>query len=338
MRPERLGVAICTWRRPAGLARLLAALPAAMEGLAVAPVVLVVDNDGADPRVMEAVADAPFEVRLAVQRAPGISSARNRAFAAAAAAGVTTLALIDDDEWPEPGWLAALLARRDATGAAVVGGVVLPAFPADRAELARFRRFWSVLPQERAGRPFVHATSNVLVELAALRRLPRPLFDPGHGLSGGGDTVFFSRLFDRGVAMAWATDAVVREEVPPARASLAWLARRRRRVGNHMVMDEELRHGRLRPMLKTAGLLARLPAYPLLGREPEAPLLGWRMEAAKLRGRLAAHRGLRSYEYARDGVGERRIGVRESPAKLPTAGRSHDESHAVARVRSYLSN
>ena len=60
-------------------------------------------------------------------------------------------------------------------------------------------------------------------------------------------------------------------------------------------------------MLKTAGLFARLPVYPLLGREPEARLLGWRMEAAKLGGRLAAHRGLRSYEYARDGVNERRV-------------------------------
>jgi succinoglycan biosynthesis protein ExoM len=171
----------------------------------------------------------------------------------------------------------------------------------------RWQRFWSVLPQTRAGRPFVHATSNVLVDLAALRGLPRPLFNAEQGLSGGGDLVFFSRLFARGVPMAWAEDAVVREAVPPVRASLAWLARRRRRVGNHMVMDEEARHGRLRPLLKTAALLARLPLYPLLGREPEAPLLGWRLEAAKLGGRLAAHRGLRSYEYARDGASERRI-------------------------------
>lgn len=304
---SRVGVAICTYRRPRGLARLLGALPAAFEDVAEAPVVLVVDNDGTDPRVAEAVAAAPFDVRLTVEPSPGISAARNRAFAAAEAAGVATLALIDDDEWPDPGWLAALLARRVATGAAVVGGVVVPEFPAGCAHLARWRRFWSVLPQRRAGRPFVHATSNVLVDLGAVRALPRPLFDAAHGLSGGGDLVFFSRLFDLGVPMAWATDAVVREEVPPERASLAWLARRRRRVGNHMVMDEEARQGRLRSMVKTAGLLARLPAYPLLGREPEARLLGWRMEAAKLGGRLAAHRGVRSYEYARDGVAERRV-------------------------------
>lgn len=303
--PLRLGVAICTYRRPAGLARLLAALPAGLEGLPESPPVLVVDNDGTDPQVAETVAAAEgLDVRLVVEPAPGISAARNRAFAEAEAAGVTTLVLIDDDEWPEPRWLAALLARRAETGAAIVGGVVVPDLPE---ALARWRRFWSVLPQTRAGRPFVHATSNVLLDLAAIRDLPRPLFAAAHGLSGGGDLVFFSRLFEHGVAMAWAEDAVVRETVPPERASLAWLARRRRRVGNHMVMDEEGRHGRLRPMLKTAGLLARLPVYPLMRREPEAPVLGWRMEAAKLGGRIAAHRGLRSYEYARDGVHERRV-------------------------------
>lgn len=303
--PLRLGVAICTYRRPAGLARLLAALPAGLEGLPESPPVVVVDNDGTDPQVAETVAAAEgLDVRLVVEPAPGISAARNRAFAEAEAAGVTTLVLIDDDEWPEPRWLAALLARRAETGAAIVGGVVVPDLPE---ALARWRRFWSVLPQTRAGRPFVHATSNVLLDLAAIRDLPRPLFAAAHGLSGGGDLVFFSRLFEHGVAMAWAEDAVVRETVAPERASLAWLARRRRRVGNHMVMDEEGRHGRLRPMLKTAGLLARLPVYPLLRREPEAPVLGWRMEAAKLGGRIAAHRGLRSYEYARDGVHERRV-------------------------------
>ena len=305
--PPRLGVAVCTYRRPEGLARLLAALPDGFGGVAEAPLVIVVDNDGSDPRVAAAVAASALDVHLVVEPHPGISAARNRAFAAAEAAGVAVLALIDDDEWPEPGWLAALLARRAATGAAVVGGAVEPCFPPGAAKLARWRRFWSVRPQTRAGRPFVHATSNVLIDLAALDGLARPLFDEAHGLSGGGDLVFFSRLFARGVAMAWAEGAVVREEVPAERASLAWLARRRRRVGNHMVMDEERRLGRLRPMLKTAGLLARVPVYPLLGREPEAWLLGWRMEAVKLGGRIAAHRGRRTYEYARDGVSERRV-------------------------------
>jgi succinoglycan biosynthesis protein ExoM len=297
----RIGVAVCTYRRAAGLARLLAALPV---GAPEAATVIVVDNDGGDVLVPAAVAAARAagrDVRLFMEPRPGISAARNRAFAEAEAAGLGLLALIDDDEWPAPGWLAALLRRREATGAAVVGGVVRPVFPAGSA-LEGFARFWSVLPQERDGRPFVHATSSVLIDLACLDGLPRPLFDDAYGLSGGGDVVFFARLAARGVAMAWAEDAVAFEEVPPKRATWAWIAGRRFRVGNHMVLEERLRHGRLRPVLKTLGLGLRLAGYPLLGREPEARLAGWRLEAAKVRGRVAAHRGRLVVEYARDGA------------------------------------
>ena len=68
------------------------------------------------------------------------------------------------------------------------------------------------------------------------------------------------------------------------------------------VLEEQLRLGRLRPVLKTLGLVLRLAIYPLLGREPEARLAGWWLEAAKVRGRVAAHRGWQVVEYARDGV------------------------------------
>lgn len=299
-------VAVCTYRRPDGLARLLAALPQGAPGATV----LVVDNDGADPRVAAAVERARadgLDVRLAVEPRPGIAAARNRAFAEAAAAGVGVLALIDDDEWPAPGWLAALLRRRAETGAPVVGGMVRPVFPLAAARLAPYARFWSVLPQMRDGRPFVHATSNVLVDLACLDGVPRPLFDEAYGLTGGGDVVFFAGLFARGTAMAWAEDALAFEAVPPGRATWAWIAARRFRVGNHMVLEEALRAGRLRPALKTLGLCLRLAVYPLLGREPEARLAGWRLEAAKVRGRIAAHRGRQVVEYARDGLRERRV-------------------------------
>ena len=306
MTPPAVAVAVCTYRRPDGLARLLAALPAGAPGAAV----IVIDNDGADPRVPAVVAAARaagLDVRLAVEPRPGISAARNRAFAEAEAAGIGLLALLDDDEWPAPGWLPALLRRREETGAAVVGGVVRPQFPAGAGGLARYARFWSVLPQARDGQPFVHATSNVLIDLRCLDGVPRPLFDDAYGLTGGGDVVFFARLFARGVAMAWSEEAVAFEAVPPARASWVWIVGRRRRVGNHMVREETLRAGPVRPALKTAALCLRLAIYPLLRREPEARVAGWRLEAAKLRGRIAAHRGRQVVEYARDGVAERPV-------------------------------
>ena len=155
MTPPAVAVAVCTYRRPDGLARLLAALPAGAPGAAV----IVVDNDGADPRVPAVVATARaagLDVRLAVEPRPGISAARNRAFAEAEAAGIGLLALLDDDEWPAPGWLPALLRRREETGAAVVGGVVRPAVSRRR---RRARALCALLVGAAAGprRPAVRA-------------------------------------------------------------------------------------------------------------------------------------------------------------------------------------
>lgn len=308
MTPGGIAVAACTFRRPQGLARLLDALPA---GAPEASLVIVVDNDGTDPAVARVVAAARdrdgLDIRLVVERQPGISAARNRAFAEAEAAGAGWIALIDDDEWPEPGWLAALVRAGAVTGAQVVGGVVRPRFPEGAQGLRPYARFWSVLPQDRRGRPFVHATSNALVDLACLRGVERPLFDDAYGLSGGGDVVFFARLFERGTPMVWAEEAVVTEEVPASRATWTWIRQRRFRVGNHMVVEEAIRQGRVRPAVKTAGLCLRLLVYPLLRREPEAPLVGWWLEAVKVRGRVAAHLGRHVVEYARDGKRERRL-------------------------------
>lgn len=297
-----IGLAICTYRRPAGLRRILAALPDGLAGCAAR--VIVVDNDGSDPEVARIAEDAGLDLTFVTETQPGISAARNRALDEAAALGLTHLAMLDDDEWPAPGWLAAMRARMEETGAGVVSGVVTPVFPKGSG-LEPYAQFWAVAPQDREGRAFVHATSTVLIDLAALRGLR---FEDDYGLSGGGDLVFFGRLFDEGVTMAWAEDAVVYEAVSERRASIGWLRDRRFRVGNHMVMEETLRKGALRPMLKTLGLVARLAIYPALGREPGAALMGWRMEWHKLRGRVAAHMGRRVFEYARDGVRTRRVG------------------------------
>jgi succinoglycan biosynthesis protein ExoM len=309
MSEDVCGVAIATYRRPQGLARLLTALGETTRAGTVRPRVVVVDNDGTDPEIEAVVARVAarqeLDIHLVVETHPGISAARNRAFAEAEALGVRLLAMLDDDEWPAPGWLDAMVERCVATAAGVVSGLVRPVFGPHQQHLAPYRRFWSVLPQEREGKPFVYGTSNLLVDLAAIAHVDRPLFEERYGLSGGGDLIFCSRLFDLGVPMAWAEDAVAFEEVPANRASWAWIRQRRFRVGNHMVMDEAARRSGRHALLKTFGLCARLPIYPLLGREPEARLAGWDLELQKIRGRFAAHFGRHFFEYARDGVGLR---------------------------------
>lgn len=310
-------VGIATYRRPDGLERVIQHVGAAVRAAGMPAVLIVVDNDGADPavadRARQAAHAAGLTLDFSVEQRPGIAAARNAIFARAEAHAIRFLAMLDDDEWPTEGWLAALAAEQVRSGAAVVGGPVAPVFPPDKRRLQKIARFWSVQPQMLEGRPFVFCTCNFMVDLVAIADHPRPLFDDRFGLSGGGDTVFFRALFKAGFAMAWAADALVEEEVPPQRASVAWMRMRRYRVGNHAVNWEMIDRGRLRPLAKTLGLTARLAIYPALGREPGARLHGWLFELDKVMGRWNAHRGVLHMEYARDARGNRVQGG-QSPA------------------------
>ncbi|MFS0737032.1 glycosyltransferase family A protein [Sphingomonas sp. 1P06PA] len=296
-------VGLATYRRPDGLARVIDHIGRAAARLGRVPALIVVDNDGQDPAIAalaaERAAAAGLVLHFIVEPTPGISAARNAVFAKADAIGARFMAMIDDDEWPADDWLTALDARRRETGAHIVGGPVTPVFPDNAKALERIARWWSVQPQLLEGKPFVFCTCNFLIDLAAVADMPRPLFDPRFGLSGGGDTVFFRSLFYAGHPMAWADAALVYEEVPPSRASLGWMRQRRYRVGNHAVNWEVRDQGRAKALAKTMGLTARLAFYPLLGREPEARMTGWLLEAEKVRGRWNAHRGALYMEYAR---------------------------------------
>lgn len=300
---EGLAVGLCTYKRLPSLKRLLEHIAVAAKPLAHPPQIIVVDNDGNDPAVGEAVEAFGRRARLIVhylvERRPGISAARNLVFDTADRLKVRFVAMIDDDEWPSEAWLSALLSEQERTGATVVGGPVAPVFPAGSEHLQRHARYWSVQQQTLEGRPFVFCTCNFLIDMAAIAASPRPLFDDAFGLSGGGDTVFFRTLFYAGHPMAWAPQALVHEEVPESRASFHWLRQRRYRVGNHAVRWENVGSGPLRSLLKTLGLSVRLLFYPLLRREPESPMVGWLLEYDKVRGRYASHWGDVFVEYAR---------------------------------------
>ena len=307
-----LAVGLCTYKRRDSLLRTLDHIALAAVALDAPPCVIVVDNDGHDPEVQRSVRAfalrSGLTVHCLVETQPGISAARNAVFDRASALGVRFVAMIDDDEWPSAEWLKELLATQAERSAAVVGGPVRPVFPEQAASLRRYARFWAVDRQFLQGRPFVFCTCNFLIDMQAIAAVPRPLFDEAFGLSGGGDTVFFRGLFFAGHAMAWSQAAYVHEEVPPSRASFAWMRQRRFRVGNHAVRWESL-VGRRKSLLKTAGLLLRLPLYPLFLREPEAPLVGWLFEFDKLRGRVAAHFGDVFVEYGRPATpGEKTCG------------------------------
>jgi hypothetical protein len=131
--PIRPAVSLCvpTFRRPDGLRNLLSHVARLdYQG----PLsVIVVDND-ADQLAGEAVVRAmapgfPFPLTCVVEPRRGQTYACNTAFAAACRAPATDyVAVLDDDEYPAPTWLAEMIATAIRYEADIVGGPVFPVF------------------------------------------------------------------------------------------------------------------------------------------------------------------------------------------------------------------
>lgn len=222
-----IDICICTFRRPF-LAETLRSVAVIRTGGA-AVRVIIADNDqtsSARELVEATAAGFPFPIVYRHAPAANICIARNACLDAAEADFV---AFVDDDEVVHPGWLEALLAKAEGTGAAAVLGPVRALYGEGAPDWMRRGDFHSTLPVVVNGAIRTGYTCNVLIRwtppFAALR------FDLALGRSGGEDTDFFYRLTGLGGTIAYAPDALVEEPVPADRASMAWLVRRRLRFG-----------------------------------------------------------------------------------------------------------
>jgi succinoglycan biosynthesis protein ExoM len=319
----RVVVCACTFRRPEGLVALLEGLRQQRFRRIAPPdvLILITDNEGsarAKAICATVAADRGFCVRYLVEERRGISFARNRCLEAVPA-DADFIAMIDDDERPEPEWLEELLLAQAATAADVVQGRVLPVFAEGTPAWVRdggyfgyplppgpFRREeWADL-QEIASA----ATNNVLVRAAAVAGLGLR-FDPRLGLTGGSDALFFRALRAAGHRIVYAERAVVCEDVPLSRASLGYVWRRSYRDGSKRLAAKlwarapggarGLRvRGRLalRAMAQAARAGLWLLARGLLGQMNRALLAHGLVKLANACGTLAACAGL-NYEHYR---------------------------------------
>jgi succinoglycan biosynthesis protein ExoM len=299
-----IAVCVCTYKRPDQLARLFESYLAIRDPSDIEFV--VVDNDGSNPEVerltQELAQKSGKKAHYVVETQPGISAARNAAFAKARAIGAEILAMVDDDEWVTPEWLRHLLDTMRSTGAKVVGGPVRPVFSEAKQKWAPHAKMWSVEREFLHGKPFVFCTCNFALELAAVAPLGEQPFNEAYGLTGGGDVFFFRQLANLGVPMAWSEEAFIHESIPDSRASLKWLRQRRYRVGNATYRWEVdvPTSGDMNPGLKTLISIARLPFFPLTGKGRGPLFLAWLLEVDKVRGRIGAQLGSHYTEYKRE--------------------------------------
>lgn len=161
---------------------------------------------------------------------PGYSVNRNAVLEAAESDDVTHLCWIDDDEVPEPDWLAELIRVSDEHDAAITLGPVRRLWPDDtpawirRANLPE-RADYDEGPCDDAGR-----TGNCLFDLraVALRHLR---FDAKYNLTGGEDVEFIRRARSLGAVVAWAPRAVVHESASREMFNSRWYVERAWRTG-----------------------------------------------------------------------------------------------------------
>ncbi len=299
-------VCIPSFRRPKGLAKLLEALGALQTHAAVT--IVVADNDGEKHEASDLCESVrskgyrwPLDCIAVKER--GIAQARNALVERALTAHKGQfVAMLDDDEWPQPQWLDEFLRVQKETNADALHGAVLRAFEtapsaaaADCADMRPWRNPTGALAM-------IESTSNIFLRRGCLERMPRPWFDPGFALTGGEDRDFFTRLRASGAKFAWADDAVIYAHVPASRATLNWALKRAYRVGNsdmRVFLKYRPKLGaRSRELAKIAGVFALSP----LMLAASAPIPARRGSAlAKLyraAGKTAALFGRHYNEYA----------------------------------------
>ncbi|MDB5594152.1 MAG: glycosyl transferase family 2 [Hyphomicrobiales bacterium] len=224
-----IDVCICTYRRESVSDTLRSV--AAQSGLPASTHVRIVvaDNDETPSAesLLRGLADE-LGIDLLYVHAPArnISIARNACLDAATA---PLVAFLDDDLIATPHWLTALVEKADATGADVVFGPVKASYPQGSPGWARAADLHSTLPTILPDDTIVTGyTCNVLMRSATVGPLR---FKPELGRSGGEDTLFFHTLSRDGARFVFADEAIMREEVNPARINLKWLVKRSFRAG-----------------------------------------------------------------------------------------------------------
>ncbi|MBU6442317.1 MAG: glycosyltransferase [Alphaproteobacteria bacterium] len=227
-------IAIPTFRRPKGLARLLASLAELQTDAAVT--VLVGDNDAETHQgydLCAALKDEgyrwPLEAIVVTER--GISQNRSALVARALERpGMQFLAMVDDDEWVQPEWLEALLRAQSQFDADAVEGRVIAVFK-DGTTTGQYEGIaYDCGPSGK--KAILHSSANILVTRRVLERMAPPHFDPQFALTGGEDKEFFVRLKALGARLAWSREAVIYSDVPQSRTGARWAFARAYRTGN----------------------------------------------------------------------------------------------------------
>jgi succinoglycan biosynthesis protein ExoM len=258
-----IAVCICTFQRPALLKRLLIELGKQETGGRFTYSAVIADNDaeGSAQATIEQVRPS-YPVRYCIEERRGIPFARNRVIENAEG---DFLAFIDDDEFPVPNWLSALLDVCTQYGSDGAFGPVLRHFDVEPPGWMQKSSIYDrrINPTGMAVEWPEARTGNVLLKKKVVEGDSAP-FRPEFRV--GEDQDFFRRKMERGFRFVWAAEAVAYEVVPPARWDRKYLVQKALLRGSCAA---------LQPNCGPANILKSLVAIPLYTLAlPVALLLG----------------------------------------------------------------
>ena len=244
---RRVCIAVPTFRRPASLEALLDGIAAIVAPEQCAVSVLVMDNDheqSARATVSSRAERFPYALTYAHVAQPGLCAVRNFALDYAAENAYDLLAMIDDDEVPEPQWLTELLRVSAATGADAVVGPVPQAIPPQAPGWVRSAPFFD-LPVYTDGAPMGDGYSgNCLLRVRTVERLGIR-FDPAFNFAGGEDLIFFRTLLRRGGTLRYAAKAIAEESLGAERLRVSYVLALNFRRGNTLALYDRRLDGRM---------------------------------------------------------------------------------------------
>ncbi len=265
-------VAIPTFRRPESLEYLLRALETLQTTANVT--VLVADNDGEEHAgfdVCERLRSTGYRWLLDSITVPerGIAQVRNALVARILTAHTAEfVAMIDDDEWPSPGWLDAFIRVQRENGADALQGSIRRVFEHDPGAWVAHCDGVTDVVRPTGPVEMLQGAGNLFLRRSLLEKLPAPWFDTRFNTTGGEDADFLMRLKEYGAHFAWADEALAYDRVPASRANLTWALKRAYSVGNSD-MRVFLKHSpstgaQLGALAKIAGALVLSPLQLLL--------------------------------------------------------------------------